>query len=183
MFYTLRDQKVLFLLGKEAVWPGFLDSGKWSCFGGKIEDGEPPVDAAAREAYEESMGMFGSESELRTMIMRCSPAELEFKATLYHELGIHLFPIRIKYTADAPLYFDRFCRYAAAAGATASNQCGMFEKTHVAWLSRSQLRCFANSGRHAPFVLCPGDEMEPRPVFRATARAIVKWCGPLAATR
>jgi len=47
------------------------DGGKWSDFGGGREKGETPRETAAREAYEESMGLLGrSPYHLRRKLKR-----------------------------------------------------------------------------------------------------------------
>lgn len=52
--------EILYLLGQEANVPGWSEANKWSDFGGGLKDAkEDPIDAMAREATEETMGMRG----------------------------------------------------------------------------------------------------------------------------
>jgi 8-oxo-dGTP pyrophosphatase MutT (NUDIX family) len=52
--------QVRILLGNE--------EGGWSDFGGTPEPGESPKETAGREAYEESMGMFGSVKSIKSCL-------------------------------------------------------------------------------------------------------------------
>lgn len=66
VFYYVNKKHVYFLLGKDMRY-------KWSDFGGKQEaqDHNNPINTAARECYEETMGVIYSMEELKYILQRC----------------------------------------------------------------------------------------------------------------
>lgn len=67
---TVMQDKVYFLLGREAIVPNWSESGKWSDFGGVPNENEDPIDAIAREGFEETMGILGCEYTLKEKIIK-----------------------------------------------------------------------------------------------------------------
>lgn len=59
--------KIHMLVAREGLG---RDKGKWSGFAGGYESGENPLDAAVREFFEESMGLFGPPKTLRALLTR-----------------------------------------------------------------------------------------------------------------
>lgn len=59
--YMVHDKQTFFILGRERFNPLWVGSGKWAEFGGqaKLEDGDSISTTAARECFEESIGVFG----------------------------------------------------------------------------------------------------------------------------
>lgn len=85
----------VFLLGKE------LD-GTWSDFGGSIEAGEKPLDAAVREAWEESMAFFGTPEDILPL--------LESELSVSNPTGV-VYALEIPYDPEFPKIFKRVHDY------------------------------------------------------------------------
>ena len=65
------NNNLLFLLGRERYVEGWKDSHLWSGFGGKLEKKDISIiEGAAREAYEESMGILGTVEQIVNNIYR-----------------------------------------------------------------------------------------------------------------
>lgn len=62
LFYAVHDGQIYLLVGKESYGP-------YADFGGTPENDEPPLEAALREAWEETMGLVGDQADLRKMIL------------------------------------------------------------------------------------------------------------------
>lgn len=56
----VHNGKSRLVMGREQYVPGWRGSSKWSDFGGQLSKGETHAAAAAREFYEETLGVFGS---------------------------------------------------------------------------------------------------------------------------
>lgn len=56
----VHGRKSYLVLGREQYAPNWRGAHKWSDFGGQFGDGEAPEAAAAREFFEETLGVFGS---------------------------------------------------------------------------------------------------------------------------
>jgi 8-oxo-dGTP pyrophosphatase MutT (NUDIX family) len=141
----LYNGEVYFLLGKEKYEKHWDGSRKWSDFGGG-PDGQPPQTAAAREAYEESMGFLGSEA----MIKKRLKTELRFKMPYGY---VYLYPMGFR-PELVPLY-NRVYTYSRRC-----NKCpeGWLEKTEIRWFSARELWNAWNDNWN--------DEDGPEPVFR-----------------
>lgn len=106
---------ILFLLG--------LERDTWSEFAGHREPNEEIFESAARELWEESMGLLGSEAYLRDILVEMTP---------YLTPGCYVYPLRIPYE-PLPKYFDRFYEYFLRTGLPKPK--GFFEKDKIAWFS------------------------------------------------
>lgn len=67
-FSRFEGGTVRVLLGREIEAPGWPPSGTWSCWGGAPNKGETAINAAARECFEECMGMLGTASSIAAMV-------------------------------------------------------------------------------------------------------------------
>lgn len=59
--YTFHNNRILFLLGREARYTDWEDGHKWAEFGGHRDKNESIWDATIREGYEEMMGLYTRE--------------------------------------------------------------------------------------------------------------------------
>jgi len=124
---------VYLLLGQERHAPGYASSDRWSDFGGMSEADETLRAAAARECYEESMGLFGTQSELERVLNE----QLSFSAT--GPSGGRHYLLRVPLNDDVVQHFSRFYHYARCSAALHSltlphNDSGMFEKQAIRWV-------------------------------------------------
>ncbi len=99
--YAVHRGTLWVLLGKERAFPDFPGSNLWAPFGGGVEEGESLEDAALREGYEETMGVFGTPSQLKR---RVDPTPW------YHRGGMTRL-LRVRRDRNLPSYFRRFYRY------------------------------------------------------------------------
>jgi len=148
--YTVVGGKVAVLLGKELKVDGWSGSNLWAPFGGGIDPGESACNAALREGYEETMGMFGT------------PAELKDKVddTPWIHKGGLTYLLRIPYDRQLPTYFRNFYRYSRACKAQTCPE-GWYEKTKLKWVWLHKL-----------------SEQKLRPEFRETLSSLQqrRWC-------
>lgn len=143
----LNGHDVVVLLGQERYEPGWRDSGRWSDFGGGVERAtdRDEVAAAAREAYEETMGMLGSRDEIETALRSAAAAGRLVGAR--SPKGAVVFLWEVPYDAALPTQFARVYAYAREAAAAATGARvrgradealaapkGYYEKTNVAWV-------------------------------------------------
>lgn len=70
VLFMIVQAPLVVLLGQEAKSPGWSESEKWSDFGGVPKPGEPDEEAAAREWYEETMGIYGCVDTYRVMVRK-----------------------------------------------------------------------------------------------------------------
>lgn len=69
LFYSIYNGHPTFLLGKEKEKTRRKDSNKWADFGGKVEEKDANISqTAAREAYEETMGVVMSQEDLLNLL-------------------------------------------------------------------------------------------------------------------
>lgn len=132
------DNTPIFLLGYESTWSGV---GKWSEFGGKPERDDPDLYySAAREAYEESMGMLGSIEYIFDNINKREAFVSKKKAAIIpYKVDDHI----INIYKDLPILFERMYNYVTPCmrrnktGNMAVNSCpgGRFEKSKIKWFT------------------------------------------------
>lgn len=138
--YAIHNGKTMYLIGKEHAEAGWNGSKKWSDFGGD-PDGETSLKGAAREFYEETMGFFGTISEL-TKRLKTSPVIKTFGSCTYL--------LELEYDPLIPKIYERVHRYFLQCatrdrhrkGYMSIPSCpeGLFEKTDIRWISETQLR-------------------------------------------
>ena len=122
---------LLFLLSRErlGIESGNKDRGLWSDFGGGRHPNETTVDAAAREAYEESGGILGSEQALREAVDN-SPLTLRASG------GYYTFLVKIPYDKMLPTHFRNIHRAIETNFPwMVAEDNGFFEKDQLRWLS------------------------------------------------
>ena len=127
-----------FLLGMESTKAESEHSNAYSDFGGGIEQGESILEAAARECYEESMGMLGTTSEIRKAISNNTIMEIHT-----HGFDGTVFFVDMSIDTDIPIYFNRVIKYLS----NCQNICptGYLEKTNMKWFSKHELVELYNS--------------------------------------
>lgn len=138
--YAVHKGKTYYLIGKEHYQKHWSGSGLWSDFGGDPEE-ETPLKGAAREFYEETMGFFGTLSEIVSMLK---------KSKRYSVPGGYTYLVKIKYDALLPGMFERVHRYFLQcaklhkykSGYMAIPSCpeGLFEKTDIKWIEQKDLQ-------------------------------------------
>ena len=147
--------EVVVLVGQERYEPGWRDALRWSDFGGGVEPDvdRDEIEAAARECYEETMGMLGSRDGIESAL-RASAADGTLR-WVRSPKGAVVFALDVPYDANLPLYFARAAAYAADAASHlkatrdgvggATPPCGFppegyYEKTAVEWVPLDTLR-------------------------------------------
>ena len=115
------------MLGRESRDIEFSDSGKWSDFGGGCEKGESFIQCAAREGYEETMGMFGGPVEITDLIN--DKLVCKIKGRNYISYAVH-----VKYNKELPKKFTKIyeCVKSGEPNLIVKNN-GFFEKDRVRW--------------------------------------------------
>ena len=131
---TIRKGKAWVMLGRESRDMSFPDSGKWSDFGGGVEKGETVKKCAAREGFEETMGMFGGPVTLMKLIND----KLACKLTRENYTS---FAIHVKYIKTLPKDFADIYRCAKEEDPKLiEDDNGFFEKDRVQWFKLEKLR-------------------------------------------
>ena len=140
------DGQVWLLLGQERHAAGRASSDRWSDFGGMSEPGETLKQAAARECFEESMGLFGTRHQIEARL----DDALAFAAT--GPKGGRQFLMSVPFEQSLVEHFARFYHYARCAAALhavtqADNTGGLFEKQAIAWVRLSDVAELDRTGR------------------------------------
>ena len=148
------NNKIYFLLGKEQIFKGWSGSNKFCDFGGKIENNENVLDCAAREGYEETLGLLGSLSDIRKMV---SPDSEQFiDVFMTPKKNEHfIVAIKIYYNKYLPkMYNDVFEYFTKCADKTDDGKfiiksCpnGFFEKSEIKWFSYDELKKLVENNR------------------------------------
>ena len=123
---STHNDTIYFLLGREIYVEGWNDSNKWSEFGGKIES-HNIVYEAARELYEESMGIFGT---IQDTIYNLIPVDIP------HAMGYFL--LWVNYDPMLPMYYNNIYKYLTSCKQTCPE--GYMEKSEIQWFSLNQLK-------------------------------------------
>lgn len=143
--------EIVVLLGQERFEPGWRDGGRWSDFGGGTEPAvdRDRIEAAAREAYEETMGMLGSRAEIEAALRAAAEAGRLGEAR--SPKGASVFLWEVPYDATLPRQFARVRAYALEAatahdktGTTGVRACatpakGYYEKRAIEWVPAATL--------------------------------------------
>lgn len=131
--FARRHGKVYIVLGRESNDIPFPDSGKWSDFGGGSHAAETEEECAAREGFEETMGLFGSKQELMEKITNC-------QATIRHFKYVS-FIIEVDYDESLPKQFSTIYQYTKDHNPQLIQQSnGLFEKDMIAWFPLEDFR-------------------------------------------
>lgn len=98
--YAIYKNKLYFIGGKEV-----FGNKKIADFGGKKENSETPIQTASREAYEESMGIFGNIKDITHMIRNKQSKRIKlgsytvfFVKVTYNQSYIDMFKKTYEYT-------------------------------------------------------------------------------------
>lgn len=138
------QNKVYFLFGEECYLA--LDGG-WSDFGGAVEDNESIFDGAIREGYEETLGFFGNQSELKDLInnnlISCIESD-NYKSYMF----------QIDYCNKLPFYYNRNFNYVSKNIKNIIGQNGYYEKKKIKWIDFYELEESINLFRnfYKPFI-------------------------------
>lgn len=140
------DQVLCVLLGQERHAPGQSGSDRWSDFGGLTDAGETLIDAAARECFEESMGIFGTVDQIRRRLHD------DFSFATHGPRGGRHYLLHVAFDQHLPSYFSGFYHYARSSAALhnitlADDESGLFEKQAIAWVPVHRLLHDASSNR------------------------------------
>ncbi len=118
-YSTNHRGELVILLGLEAK------SQDWDTFGGRLDfPSEDYRKAAAREGYEESMGLLGTKDSIYYNILDIEP--------VYYE-DVAIFPYRIKYDESLSLKFDGVFDYIR--DLNPSFKTGYLEKLEISWFN------------------------------------------------
>lgn len=119
------------LLGRE------LRDGKYSGFGGGLENRETPMQAASREAWEESMGFLGNKTFIRSQLIRLG--HIDRSQHTYYTL-------LIPYNAQLPAYYRQAYMFMASCGSRrVSEHCA--EKSCIMWVNLREFKKAIREGR------------------------------------
>jgi ADP-ribose pyrophosphatase YjhB (NUDIX family) len=122
------DGKLLLLLGREAHIEGWADADMWSDFCGSPKPGEAPLDAAAREFREETMGVFGSLPECAAMIIGRG-------TVVYPSPGVVIYLVHIaRDSATVDAYNRIYAHLTECRHIRAHCGDGFLEKSEIRWM-------------------------------------------------
>lgn len=134
---------IVFLLGREHVEANWTGSNSLSDFGGAPDGDEKPDEAAAREFWEETMGLLGNEETLLGMIKRDARPTV-----LPYSIGV-MWLLPIPYDPELPTRFKNVHAYMMKCATPhptkkgfnyiASCPDGWLEKTEMLWISARRL--------------------------------------------
>lgn len=128
-----REGRIHLLIAREAFG---RDKGKWSSFAGGIDakDRSMPIQTAAREAYEESMGLLGPRETLVEALER-SAIKIQVENGVQYLLQIQLMPLLSESFQGVRAMFR------AVNGTTTTDGYSPFlEKDEIAWIALDRIR-------------------------------------------
>lgn len=133
--YAYLGNQLYLLLGQETK------DGLWSNFAGAVEEEQYYEDAAAREGYEELMGLLGSKEDIFDFI--------QDSIEVVYENGV-IYAFEIPFNLDLSWYFQNFYDYILKANI--DQPYGFFEKQSIKWVSVEEIEsspgfyreCFLN---------------------------------------
>lgn len=129
------------------------DRGKWSSFAGKFESSESPLDAASREFFEESFGLFGTRAHVRQLLKQSG-------VVVPSENGLH-YLIQVPFDASLPHTFagtrESVRKYVhAVTGKRRLPYAPFIEKAELAWVPLAKIpkkfRLRAGFARDIPLI-------------------------------
>lgn len=143
--FAFYKNKLYLGLGQEKIRKGWKGSGLWSDFGGGLESSESRKQGAAREFFEESMGLFvGGPEEAYN--------KLSEKLSISGK-GYTIYLLEVKFNSEASKLFRNFYKYMLNFGKSDVRVCelrvrgdqinlrkpGYFEKTRFEWFTIEQV--------------------------------------------
>jgi 8-oxo-dGTP pyrophosphatase MutT (NUDIX family) len=138
---AIHNQKTYFLFGRERRYPKYRDSCKWSDFGGAPDKGETIKETAIRECYEETSGLLGTLSEIRSCL------ENNY-VTCINTDRYKTFIMKIKYDETLPQQFEDIYNdvYTNNPESLLKHD-GKNEKDMAKWVELKDLKEFSNQAR------------------------------------
>ncbi len=137
LFYVKSQQGPLFLIGQECANGRYREADAWSELGGKRSKNETPEMTAAREAWEESLGLVGTYEEL---LERLQSGESRFKFDCEVNPGVfyRVFLLELVPYCDVPACYTNVLHYLRTSGYPVRSR--WIEKRQLRWVSLRILR-------------------------------------------
>lgn len=134
---ALKNGTFYFLFSRETILEG-KDAGKWSDFGGSKENNESTFDTAVREGWEESMGFFGDEKNIKNLIKNNTLKKITKNSyTTYIVL--------VKYDDKIPKKFrKKYLKKLKEDRNYVLKHNGFYEKDMVRWIKIDKLKYYLN---------------------------------------
>ena len=137
---TIINGKLYFLFGKENKFeksaPGFSD------FGGGIEKGEKPYEAAIREACEEMTGFLGNQKEVKSLLEKYGTYKVEIENYTSFIFPLPYDPQLVKYYNNNQRYLQR------KLPDKVFKTTRIFEKEEIRWIKADDLKKMRYKFRH-----------------------------------
>jgi 8-oxo-dGTP pyrophosphatase MutT (NUDIX family) len=137
---TIINGKLYFLFGKENKFeksaPGFSD------FGGGMEKGETPYEAAIREACEEITGFLGNEKEVKSLMKKHGTYKVEIENYTSFIFPLQYDPQLVKYYNNNQKYLQR------KLPDKVFKTTRIFEKEEIRWIKADDLKRMRHKFRH-----------------------------------
>ena len=137
---TIINGKLYFLFGKENKFeksaPGFSD------FGGGMEKGENPYEAAIREACEEMTGFLGNEKEVKSLMEKHGTYKVEIENYTSFVFPLQYDPQLVKYYNNNQKYLQR------KLPDNVFKTTRIFEKEEIRWIKADDLKKMRHKFRH-----------------------------------
>jgi hypothetical protein len=147
--------EIYIMLGRETADVKLKDSKKWSDFGGGAEFFESDEECAAREGYEETMGMFGNQGKLLLHIK-------EYRIMKINLENYTSYVLEVPYDKTLPNRFESVYKCVKRERKSLiKEKNGFFEKDRVKWIA---LKKFKNEKRYRSI----------RPFYRAVIKILYK---------
>lgn len=143
--FAIYRNKIYLLLGREKYVKDWRASHKWSDFGGRLEKGEKIKEGAAREFYEESMGLIvGSKEEALAMLddQLCyrGPNSIIYLVLVpFNPTLPIIFKNVYNYITDFALSKPQNCNLKIIKGQINLPEEGFFEKVAINWIPIDQV--------------------------------------------
>ncbi len=139
------------------------DKGTWCDFGGKRDKGETTVQTAARECWEESHGILGSQANIKNQISKINPIGLNILGARGEPSAYALYLMEVKNKSNIT---DR--RFQSI-----NNKVNQ-EKSHIAWVKADELfKSTISVRRGQPAILNDGKTI--RPFLRKIIQTAMKY--------
>ena len=119
-----------FLFGKEQA----IDENQgWSDFGGGVDEGESPLQGAAREGTEETSGFLGSVESMKERLAK-GTVHLQWKQ-------YHTFVFKLDHDPSFPFYFNNNQRLLRSRlNPKSMHETTIFEKAQIRWVPLREVR-------------------------------------------
>ena len=125
--------KLYFLFSRETKDIDYKDSGLWSDFGGGSNKGENFFDTAVREGWEESMGIMGTQKDIKYILNNYTIDTIEIN-------GYKTYLVMMQYNKDIIKRFDDSYKKAVKDNRDKIGKDGLYEKDKIKWIGVGDLR-------------------------------------------